>query len=86
MVNNKIMHTCKLSGHGSQLSACNTSCLEIHYQILRIVDLSEDQDSTDLMKCLKCALKHIQEEPARFGRATILALGGIFEVNPNPEP
>lgn len=44
----------------------------------RIEDLSADQDSTDLQKCLQCATHHIQAHSAQFPElenVTALAVG-----------
>eukprot|EP00884_Botryococcus_braunii_P010722 jgi/Botrbrau1/19651/Bobra.0003s0017.2 len=43
---------------------------------VRIIDMSEDQDSTDLEKCLHCATKSV-EERGGLDSATVIALGGL---------
>ncbi|EIE21631.1 Thiamin pyrophosphokinase [Coccomyxa subellipsoidea C-169] len=43
----------------------------------RIVDLSDDQDSTDLQKCINCALHQLEENSSRLDGASILAVGAL---------
>ena len=47
----------------------NTSLLS------RITDLSHDQDSTDLQKCLLCAEQWLEKEHMAVDETTILAIG-----------
>ena len=41
----------------------------------RVVDLSEDQDSTDLQKCVSCVERRMAANPACWTETTIFAVG-----------
>ena len=41
----------------------------------RVIDESEDQDSTDLQKCINCALALIASRPEQLHGASIFAAG-----------
>ena len=43
--------------------------------LIRIMDRSEDQDSTDLQKCLACASRQIAASPSTLAGASIFAAG-----------
>ena len=45
----------------------------------RIMDRSEDQDSTDLQKCLECASEQIAASPSTLAGASIFAAGMPFK-------
>lgn len=63
----------------SCMLTCHICCwLPKQRQICRILDCSEDQDSTDLHKCLDCAAQRIKDDPETFpdpDHVTVLAIG-----------
>lgn len=53
----------------------HVSTLAVELHDCRIVDLSDDQDTTDLEKCIVCALHQIAADSARLDGASIFAVG-----------
>ncbi|CAL8469390.1 g8931 [Coccomyxa elongata] len=60
------------------LDSIRPEVLDFYKQLgSRIVDLSNDQDTTDLQKCIECTLHQITENHARLDGASIFAVGAL---------
>ena len=58
------------------MSACLLLPSSLREHDCRVIDLSHDQDSTDLMKCLQCAQHKLEQRDAsKHGGVVVLVLG-----------